>query len=454
MLTRDEPTAPPIDIAALRAREFGRLTETGDAYLDYAGAALYGSSQLRDYQALLASGVFGNPHSEHRPSRESTHAIEAARERVLRLFNVTAATHAVCFTANCTAAIKLVAESYPFSARCGLVLSADNHNSVNGIREYARRAGAPVRYLPIDADLRLQDPIDASARAAQIGAGLLAFPAQSNFSGVRHPLTIVDDARAYGLHVLLDAAAFVATAPLDLGVVSADFTVLSFYKLFGFPTGVGSLVARRDALAVLRRPWFAGGTVTYASVQHGSHRLRDSHEGFEDGTPNFLGIAALASGHDLIDQITLPRIASHTADLAKRAVTGLSDLRHANGAPVVRIYGPRDRRECGGTIALNALTDDGAIVPYGLVESRARDARVAVRGGCFCNPGAAEAAFAFDAARSAACFEALGDGFSVERFASCLDSDAGVGAIRASIGLANDASDIDRLIALMAAFRR
>jgi len=283
---------------------------------------------------------------------------------------------------------------------------------------------------------------------------LLAFPAQSNFSGVRHPLTIVDDSRAYGLHVLLDAAAFVATAPLDLGVVSADFTVLSFYKLFGFPTGVGSLVARRDALAVLRRPWFAGGTVTYASVQHGSHRLRDSHEGFEDGTPNFLGIAALASGHDLIDQITLPRIASHTADLAKRAVTGLSDLRHANGAPVVRIYGPRDRRECGGTIALNALTDDGAIVPYGLVESRARDARVAVRGGCFCNPGAAEAAFAFDAARSAACFEALGDGFSVERFASCLDSDAGVGAIRASIGLANDASDIDRLIALMAAFRR
>ena len=93
-------------------------------------------------------------------------------------------------------------------------------------------------------------------------------------------------------------------------------------------------------------------------------------------------------------------------------------------------------------------------MPYGLVESRARDARVAVRGGCFCNPGAAEAAFAFDAARSAACFEALGDGFSVERFASCLDSDAGVGAIRASIGLANDASDIDRLIALMAAFRR
>jgi selenocysteine lyase/cysteine desulfurase len=454
MLTRDEPSAPPIDISALRAREFGRLTETGEAYLDYAGAALYGSSQLRDYQALLVSGVFGNPHSEHRPSRESTNAIEAARERVLRFFNVTAATHAVCFTANCTAAIKLIAESYPFSERCGLLLSADNHNSVNGVREYARRASAAVSYLPIGADLRLQDPADALARVAGVGPGLLAFPAQSNFSGVRHSLTLVGEARALGLHVLLDAAALVAAAPLDLSAVAADFTVLSFYKLFGFPTGVGALVVRRDALAALRRPWFAGGTVTYASVQHDRHRLRDLHEGFEDGTPNFLGIAALAPGHDLIDRVTLPRIASHTAVLTARAIAGLSDLRHGNGEPVVRIYGPRDRRECGSTIALNALTDDGVVVPYGVVESRAREARVAVRGGCFCNPGAAEAAFAFDAARSAACFDALGERFSVERFASCLESADGVGAIRVSIGLANNASDIDRLIALIATFRR
>jgi len=453
MLIRDAPAAPPIDIAALRAREFSRLTETGEAYLDYAGAALYGSSQLRDYQALLATGVFGNPHSEHRPSRDSTDAIEAARARVLRLFNVTTATHAVCFTANCTAAIKLVAESYPFSARCGLLLSADNHNSVNGVREYARRADAPVSYLPISTDLRLEDPTDALPHAARAGNGLLAFPAQSNFSGVRHPLTLVDDARAHGFHVLLDAAAFVAAAPLDLSVTPADFTVLSFYKLFGFPTGVGALVARRDALAALRRPWFAGGTVTYASVQHGRHRLRDSHEGFEDGTPNFLGVAALASGHDLIDRVTLPRIASHTAALTAQAIAGLSDLRHSNGAPLVRIYGPRDRRDCGSTIAMNALTDDGAVVPYDVVESRARDVRVAVRGGCFCNPGAAEAAFAFDAARSAACFDALGDRFSVERFASCLQSADGVGAIRVSIGLANNASDIERLIALIATFQ-
>lgn len=37
--------------------------------------------------------------------------------------------------------------------------------------------------------------------------------------------------------VLLDAASYVATNPLDLSVYPADFVAVSFYKMFGFPTG-------------------------------------------------------------------------------------------------------------------------------------------------------------------------------------------------------------------------
>src|SRR5207244_1861400 len=102
--------------------------------------------------------------------------------------------HDLCFTAITTAAIKLVAESYPFSPHSAFVLSADNHNSVNGVREYARRATAAVRLLPLDAELRLDHPL------AHLGSGpgLLAFPAQSNFSGVLHPLSLVEEAHARG----------------------------------------------------------------------------------------------------------------------------------------------------------------------------------------------------------------------------------------------------------------
>ncbi len=43
----------------------------------------------------------------------------------------------------------------------------------------------------------------------------------------------------------------------------ADFAVLSYYKLFGHPTGLGALVARKPALRLLAagRAFYGGGTV-------------------------------------------------------------------------------------------------------------------------------------------------------------------------------------------------
>ena len=66
--------------------------------------------------------------------------------------------------------------------------------------------------------------------------------------------------------MLLDAAAFVATNRLDLHAIKPDFVTVSFYKMFGYPTGVGCLLVRNSALARLQRPWFAGGTVNAAQA--------------------------------------------------------------------------------------------------------------------------------------------------------------------------------------------
>ena len=51
--------------------------------------------------------------------------------------------------------------------------------------------------------------------------------------------------------VLLDAAAFVPTSRLDLSKWHPDFVTVSFYKMFGLPTGVGALIARKEAMAIL-----------------------------------------------------------------------------------------------------------------------------------------------------------------------------------------------------------
>src|SRR4051812_15325040 len=122
MLTRASRSAPDPIIAALRRREFSRLDRGKFVYLDYTGSALYADCQLRSHQALLARGIFGNPHAESDPSRASTSMIAKARELVLRFLDADADRYTVCFTANTSAAIKLVAESYPFDRDAALVL--------------------------------------------------------------------------------------------------------------------------------------------------------------------------------------------------------------------------------------------------------------------------------------------------------------------------------------------
>jgi selenocysteine lyase/cysteine desulfurase len=79
-------------------------------------------------------------------------------------------------------------------------------------------------------------------------------------------------------------------------VVKPDFVPVSWYKVFGYPTGVGCLIARREALRRLLRPWFAGGSVYLATVQGDWHTPAADEACFEDGTLSFLQIPDLESG--------------------------------------------------------------------------------------------------------------------------------------------------------------
>ena len=139
--------------------------------------------------------------------------------------------------------------------------------------------------------------------------------------------------------------------------------------------------------------------------------------------------------------------------LTESLLLSLQSLRHSNGTPLITIYGPRDMRERGGIIAFNVLDIDGALVPYELVERELSDGGVSVRGGCFCNPGAAEAAFHFDRDVTARCLTTLADSFTVERLAECLGPAVAVGALRASIGVPTNRRDLARAIAALVLFR-
>jgi len=102
----------------------------------------------------------------------------------------------------------------------------------------------------------------------------------------------------------------------------------------------------------------------------------------------------------------------------------------------------------GATIAISLHDGAGGVIPYWNVETAARDEGIAIRGGCFCNPGCAEAAFGFPDDRVRSCLDSLGDDFTIPRFATCLE-DRTVGAIRVSMGLGTIRGDVERLLAFL-----
>jgi molybdenum cofactor sulfurtransferase len=429
---------------AVRRRDFARLDRGGHVYLDYTGGGLYADSQLREHVRLLETGVYGNPHSVNPTSAASTELVDRARAYVLEFFKALPDEYVAIFTANATGALRLVGEAYPFRSGDRFLLTFDNHNSVNGIREFARARGAETTYVPsVSPDLRVDDTLLPRYLTDTAGDhhNLFAYPAQSNFSGVHHPLEWIEQAQSHGWDVLLDAAAYVPTNQLDLNRWHPDFVALSFYKMFGWPTGIGCLLGRRDALATLERPWFSGGTIVAAFVQREYYQSAPGAAHFEDGTVNYLNLPAVEVGLRFLDRIGIDTIHARVGVLGVGLLDTLDSLRHSDGAPAATIYGPRSWTRRGATIAFNFLHPDGRVVDERFVDRIARRHNISLRTGCFCNPGAGEVAFTIS--RETLVGGEFGNGMTLDDYVRQIGLPSG-GAIRASLGLASNFADLHR----------
>jgi selenocysteine lyase/cysteine desulfurase len=236
--------------------------------------------------------------------------------------------------------------------------------------------------------------------------------------------------------------------------VKPDFVAISFYKMFGYPTGVGCLLVRNSALHVLRRPWFAGGTVNFATVEGRRHILSPGEAGFEDGTLNYLAIPAVEIGLRHLQSIGLETIATRVRCLTEWLLAQLLNLRHTNGRHMVRIYGPVTSTSRGGTVTMNFYDPEGHLLDYRRVEELAGRERISLRTGCFCNPGAGEAAEGLTEDDVAAAMRESPD-MTMPRFLQFITHRDGksAGAIRVSLGLASNFADVDRFIRFAAGLR-
>lgn len=440
-------------IEEMREREYPMLKDA--TYLDHAGTTLYSKSLIDRFSADMMASLYGNPHSASQSSQRSTQQVDDVRLQLLNFFNADPDHFDLVFVANATAGIKIVADAFR-ECENGFWYGyhRDAHTSLVGVRELASEHRCFTSDKEVE-DWMVQDfaPVNASI-------ALFAYPAQSNMNGRRLPLSWPARARQMQngqqsrLFTMLDAAALVSTSPLDLSNVdiAPDFTVLSLYKIFGFPD-LGALIVRKDAGWVLqKRTYFGGGTVDMVVIlkeQWHEKKSTSIHEQLEDGTLPIHSILALKSALPLHQELfgTLERVSQHTAFLAQQLYDSLSSLRHGNDEPVCQIYKDpassySDKASQGPVVTFNLRDSKGAWVSNNEVEKLAYVKNINVRTGSLCNPGGIASSLGL------APWEMRQNFSAGQKCGSENDVMGGkpTGMIRASLGAMSTRKDVDTLV--------
>lgn len=429
-----------------------------EVYLDYAGASLPFKSQLEQIcQESLK--ILGNPHSTGPAAARTTEKIKETQHRVLKhldacpgkfsslqlpktFYQSSKLTHRqrmdrhpgyeVIFTSGATQAFQTVAERFPWqSSSTGnpsiFLYVTNSHNSVVGMRQLALERGAKFHCLDLKDLEQLKTADDWRQLESRIlsrdksksnatsewtrseGRHLLVFPSECNFGGDRPDAkSILKVARASGWYTMLDIAKHASTDGVSLNDLDPDFAALSFYKLFGAPTGVGALLVRRTAISVLMedetpRKHYQGGGSVDIMLPHTDYMVPRSTglASLQSGTSHFRGIANLIHGFDVLEKLGgMSAVHKHSSCLAKELTTILRTMKHSNGKPVVQLYGiwSDDGKSkvgsVGPTVTLNVFRSDGSAVGYNEVSKLAalNNPPIQFRTGCFCNPGACQRA--------------------------------------------------------------
>jgi molybdenum cofactor sulfurtransferase len=423
--------------------------------------------------ADLSTNLYGNPHSASAPAVLSSRALSSVRAEALQFFGVDAEDYDLVFTANATAAIKLVMDVFrdattAFSddeevPRFWYGYHKDCHTSLVGIRN---AIPCEHRCFASDAETEswLTEP-EMAKKKAGTRVSLLAYPAQSNMTGRKLPLGWAGRARQKtNVFSLLDVSAYAPTSPLGPALShtdnAPDFAVLSFYKIFGLPDLGGLLVRKSPKVLDLlsRRRYFGGGTVDMVVVLGDSWHVKkagDVHTRLEDGTIAFHSVVALGWAmhvHKLLyGEECMARISDHVGFLAERLVTGMKALRYPSGGDACVIYGDEGilGQSRGGTVAFNVLRENGTYVEYTEVERLANEKHIYIRAGGLCNPGGIAGYLAMDAGTMRSIMEAghkCGGGVGTD-----IINGVPTGVVRASLGAMSTIQDVDTFLTFLQA---
>lgn len=298
-----------------------QLQADGQTWLDSAATAQKPRAMLDALQQWYSGGVANVHRAQHLPGEQATAAFEQARSRIAGWLNAGNAC-TIVFTRGTTEGINLLTHALAGQFQPGdeILLGAhEHHANLLPWQQLALRQQLKLRIIALTTDgaLDLEQARDMLSPRTR----LLALSPLSNVLGRMHDLSpLLQRARELDVISVVDGAQYAVHQRPDLQQLDADFFVCSAHKLYG-PDGVGLLYAHPRRHSLLQ-PWQWGGEM----VEHCDYRQARARAlplGLEAGTPNIAGIMAFAATLDWLNSLDATAIRQHEAALHHRLLEGL-----------------------------------------------------------------------------------------------------------------------------------
>jgi selenocysteine lyase/cysteine desulfurase len=346
-------------------------------------------------------------------SQVATEAFEAARGDVAAFVGARH-TDDVVFVRNTTEAVNVLAASLPAGTRV-LSTPVEHHANMLPWRRH------DVRLLPFTRSPGgLLEACEQALRTERFD--LVAVTGASNVTGEVWPAeALARIAHTYGARLFVDAAQLAPHRPIDMAASGIDLLAFSGHKLYA-PLGAGALVGRLGAGEPLLQ---GGGAIRIVTVD--GVIWADAPDRYEAGSPNVIGVVALAAACRALREVGMDTVAAHERRLAARLWSGLATV---PGLRTLSLWPGRLDRVGVATFNLDGYRD-----PL-LAAVLSAEHAIGVRHGCFCAHPLMTKLLDVPEATAARLYAELQAGGKPEL----------PGAVRASIGIGTTAADVDRLL--------
>ncbi|MFF7708065.1 aminotransferase class V-fold PLP-dependent enzyme [Pseudomonas sp. NPDC007930] len=299
------------------------LARQQQTYLDNAATTQKPQALIDALGHYYSHGAANVHRAQHLPGALATQAFEACREKVAGWLNAPSPNQ-ILFSHGATSALNLLAYGLEplFQAGDQLAISAlEHHANLLPWQQLAKRRGLELVVLPITA----AGVVDLDQARELIGprTRLLAVSQLSNVFGTEQPLpALLALARAQGALTVVDGAQGVVHGRHDVQALGCDFYVFSGHKLYG-PEGVGVIYGRGEALGQLSH-WQFGGEMVHQASYH-SANFHPAPLGFEAGTPPIGAVLGLGATLDYLGGLAADAVAAHESALHAQLLRGLRD---------------------------------------------------------------------------------------------------------------------------------